>query len=287
MTTPRTKPASSESDLLARLGLPSGASSQDVETAHDELVAYLEKAPAELRPWARNQIATVDEAFAILSDPTIDRSPKVAVAAVAESVPTAVAASVATTEVDEIEELELDHPATRHGRREVERQARAAARSGSAKQRPGIGRSGLVRRLAIGGAVVVGALAVGFIGFNMNGGTRVPGFNGSPAPEASAAGVDQAQVAALMQKIAADPKDAKSLQSIGDLYYEVGDYADGRRPGSTRSSRSTRRTPTRGWPWAPRCTTRATPSRPRSSGARSSPSIRRTSRPTTTSGSST
>jgi cytochrome c-type biogenesis protein CcmH/NrfG len=224
MTTPRTKPVSSEAELLASLGLPAGASSQDVETAHDELVAYLEKAPTDLRPWARRQIATVDEAFAILSDPTIDRSPTVAAAAVgAASVP---AVATATTDVDdEIEELELDHPATRQGRRETERKTRSAARTGSAKQASGIGRNGLVKRLAIGAALVVGAVAIGFAGFNMNGGTGVPSFNGSPVPEASTAGVDQAQLSALMQKIAADPKDTASLQSIGDLYYQVGDYA--------------------------------------------------------------
>ncbi len=223
MTTPRTKPASSEVELLASLGLPAGASSQDVETAHDELVAYLEKAPTDLRLWARRQIATVDEAFAILSDPTIDRSPSATDAPV---VAPSVAAAPATADTDEeIEELELDHPATRHGRREAERKTRSAARTGSAKQASGIGRNGLVKRLAIGAALVVGAVAIGFVGFNMNGGTGVPSFNGSPVPEASTAGVDQAQLSALMQKIAADPKDTASLQSIGDLYYQVGDYA--------------------------------------------------------------
>ncbi len=95
------------------------------------------------------------------------------------------------------------------------------------RSRPaGIGRNGLVKRLAIGAALVVGAVAIGFVGFNMNGGTGVPSFNGLAGDaEASTAGVDQAQLSALMQKIAADPKDTASLQSIGDLYYQVGDYA--------------------------------------------------------------
>ncbi len=49
-------------------------SPQDVEVAHDGLVDFLDGAPADLRVWARAQIGSIDEAFALLSDPTIDRS---------------------------------------------------------------------------------------------------------------------------------------------------------------------------------------------------------------------
>jgi cytochrome c-type biogenesis protein CcmH/NrfG len=231
----RTKPTSTERELLASLGLPAGASSQDVETAHDELVAYLEKAPAELRPWARREIAAIDEAFAVLSDPTIDRSPQITTTPATDAwilpqAPVAAGAAAKTApavDEDEIEELEQDHPATRHGRREAERKARAAANRSAASRPAGIGRDRLIKRLAIGGAVLIGAVAIAAFGFNMNGGTGVPAFNGSPAPVTAGASpaVDQAQLTALMQKIAADPKDIASLQSIGDLYYQAGDYA--------------------------------------------------------------
>ena len=46
----------------------------------------------------------------------------------------------------------------------------------------------------------------------------------SAAP--SAQPVDQAQVAALMKKIAADPKDAKSLRALGNLYYTASDFTN-------------------------------------------------------------
>ena len=289
MTTTSTKPASREADLLAGLGLPAGASSQDVESAHDDLVAYLEAAPADLRPWARRQIAAVDEAFALLSDPTIDRSPSAAVEAVAPvaaaTMPAAAKGSAATDdELDELDELELDHPATRHGRREAERRSRAAAtRAASATGSPSR-RNGLMKRLAIGAAVVVGVVAVGLVGFNLNGGTGVPASPArrlrSPRPRPST----RPQLSALMQKIAANPKDTASLQSIGDLYYQAGDYAtagdlvrqdprdrpEEHRPPGSRS--------------APRCTTRTSRPTPRSSGAGRSRPTRRTSRPTTTSG---
>ena len=228
----RTKPTSVERDLLASLGLPADASSQEVETAHDELVAYLEKAPAELRLWARREIASIDEAFALLSDPTIDRSPAgdegarpAVVAATAGGAKATPAKAGDIAVEDEVEELELDHPATRHGRREAERRARAAAKRAAVEEPRHATRNRLIKRLAIGAAAVVGVIAVASFGYNMNGGTGIPALNGTPIPELSAGtGVDEAQLAALMQKISADPKDTASLRSIGDLYYDAGDY---------------------------------------------------------------
>ena len=63
--------------------------------------------------------------------------------------------------------------------------------------------------------------------------------SGSPSSTSAAAGqtpaatdttatsgpqVDQAQVAALMTKISANPKDAAALTSLGDIYFQAGDY---------------------------------------------------------------
>jgi len=49
--------------------------------------------------------------------------------------------------------------------------------------------------------------------------------DGAATPAASAApAVDQAQVAALMQKISADPKDVKSLRDLGNIYYSSNDF---------------------------------------------------------------
>ena len=184
-----------EATLLARLGLQGGASSQEVQEAHDGLVEFLETAPADRRACAHQQVWMIDEAYALLSDPTIDRS------ALAEDV--AVAAAPA--------------PARKAARvaAPVEPVERPAATTGNR----------LVKRAAIGAAAVVGVIAIAFAGFNLNGGTGVPPVNGTPAPAAAASpAVDAAKVAALMQKVQADPKDVASLQALADLYYQASDF---------------------------------------------------------------
>jgi tetratricopeptide (TPR) repeat protein len=185
-----------ERELLGRLGLRADASSQDVESAHDQLLEYLEQAPADLRPWAQREIAAIDEAYALLSDPTIDRSALAGtVVAAAALQPTPTTARVAEVQRDS----GVTPVSTDRGR--------------------------LVRRLAIAAAALVGVVAIAFVGYNLNGGTGIPSINGTPAPESSAAAqVDQAQVAALMAKITANPKDIASLQALADLYYQVGDF---------------------------------------------------------------
>ena len=58
----------------------------------------------------------------------------------------------------------------------------------------------------------------------------VPGISGTPTgtETTSSAGaaipVDQAKLAALMQKISANPKDVASLQALGNLYFAAADY---------------------------------------------------------------
>jgi len=197
----RTQPTSQnaksvEAALLARLGLPSGASSQDVQAAHDALVDFLEGAPSDQRGWARQQIGLVDEAFALLSDPTIDRSALAGSAVIADASASAGTAAKAST----VPTQPASQPATST-------------------------RNPLIKRVAIG-AVAIGVVAVVVIGgFNMNGGTGIPPINGSPAPEAAASpAVDAAKVAALMEKIQANPKDTESLQSLADLYFQASDF---------------------------------------------------------------
>ena len=102
----------------------------------------------------------------------------------------------------------------------------AATPSAARRQRP----TGL---LVAGAIVVVAAIVVGAFLFGKSAGSDIPGFTGpatnvSPSASASATtqAVDPAKVAALMEKIAADPKDAKSLLALGDLYYTAADYAN-------------------------------------------------------------
>ncbi len=182
-----------ERDLLAQLGLGAGASDAELENAHDGIVGFLRTAPQDLRSWAGRQISTTDEAYALLSDPTAD---------LASLAP---AASFAAAEV-------------------AETPVAGAARSGSAVPKTGGRRVGPVARAVIAALGLVGVLVVGVIVYQ-SGAPAVPGFTGTPGPDASATpAVDAAQVAALMQKIAANPKDAASLIGLGDLYYQAGDF---------------------------------------------------------------
>ena len=187
-----------EATLLARLGLDAGASSQEVEAAHDALVEFLEGAPGDQRVWARQQIGSIDEAFAILSDPTLDRSELAGSIAAA---PARVRASKAVT-------------------------AAVADAPSGAMPRTFAGNR-MIKRVAIGAAAIIGVVAIAAAGFNLNGGTGLPGVNGSPDPAAAASpAVDQARVTALMQKVQADPKDIVSLQALADLYFQASDFKD-------------------------------------------------------------
>jgi tetratricopeptide (TPR) repeat protein len=195
-----------ERELLARLGLPAGASSQEVEVAHDDLVDYLEKAPTDLRAWSQRQIAAIDEAYAILSDPTIDRAAIASVGAAAgmAAVAGALASPAVVAGVAPMGDLTAPPASTR------------PVSTSQAR---------LLKRVAIAAAALIGVVAILLVGYNLNGGTGIPSINGTPAPEASAAAqVDPAAVAALMQKITANPQDVVSLQALADLYYQVGDY---------------------------------------------------------------
>ena len=62
-------PAKMERELLARLGLDSSATPEDVNAAHETITAYLATAPRDLRSSARAQASGADEAYALLTDP--------------------------------------------------------------------------------------------------------------------------------------------------------------------------------------------------------------------------
>jgi cytochrome c-type biogenesis protein CcmH/NrfG len=196
--------SSLEAVLLARLGLPASASTQDVETAHEAIVEFLSAAPDDLRTWTRAQVEAVDQAYALLSDPTIDHS-QVAAAPVAAPA------------------VEPGTIASRPAAKSAHRATAATTPASPARTRRGL------RRVAIGAAAVIGIVAVAVAGYNLNGGPGVPGMNGSPAPEAAASGgADPAQVAALMGKIQQDPRDTESLPALADLYYQAGDWETSR-----------------------------------------------------------
>jgi tetratricopeptide (TPR) repeat protein len=188
-------------ELLGRLGLRADANDQDIETAHNGLVDFLELAPHEVKSWATARSTDVDEAFALLSGPEQDLVPPAAqtVATAPEGLdetppPTAVSAPPAVS------------APTTTGRRWPQRTQLVWA---------------ILPLLVV--AVVLGVY--------WSGKDSVPGISGTPTNAATTAAaaptatpVDQAKVAALMKKISANPKDTASLQSLGNIYFAANDY---------------------------------------------------------------
>src|SRR5665811_331636 len=185
-------------ELLGRLGLRENASDADVETAHNGLVEFLELAPREVKSWATARTTDVDEAFALLSGPEAE------LIAATQTAPTAAV------------DLPKDLPTS------TSAPSAPSAFAALAANKP-------QRNKIIGAIGAVLAVAVVFAVFQM-GKSDVPGISGTPtgtettAAAGAATPVDQAKLAALMQKIAANPKDVASLQGIGDLYFGATDY---------------------------------------------------------------
>jgi cytochrome c-type biogenesis protein CcmH/NrfG len=246
-TTPAQDAASaSERDLLARLGLGSGASDEQIEQAHEAIVAFLDRAPASLRGWAARHVAIADEAYALLEAGPAAVSTRPA--ATAKALPEPPVANVPRPSgptapsrraragrqgrraapldaLDDVDEWE-DEPRTPAA---AARKESAAGGHPSASQRrlagrpsPRPGISPAIRRAAI---VLAGAVAVVGVAF---GGYSLGAPAATPAPSA-AAGADEAafqqQVAGLMQKLAANPSDVAALVALGNLYYQAQDYA--------------------------------------------------------------
>ena len=188
-------------DLLGRLGLQADASRQDVEAAHNVLVEFLELAPHKANSWAAARTADMDEAFALLSGPEHGL------------ISASQLASRAQRRLDETPEHRRVAPATL-----MASAAPAAAKPRRAKI------SG-----AIGAVLVVG---VGFLVFQMDKTSDVPGITGAPtgqqtsarSGDTTAVPVDQAKVAALTTKSSANPKDTASLLALGDIYFAAADY---------------------------------------------------------------
>ena len=187
-------------ELLGRLGLRTDASMQDVEAAHNVLVEFLELAPRKVNSWAAARTADVDEAFALLSGPEADL--------VSASLISPAAA------VDLSKDIPASPPAP---------SAPSSPFAALAANKP-------QRNKIIGAIGAVLAVAIVFFVFQMGKSSDVPGISGTPtgtettAAAGAATPVDQAKLAALMQKISANPKDIASLQGIGNLYFAATDF---------------------------------------------------------------
>jgi len=210
---------------LAALGLPAGATLAQVTAAHAELVAFLGAAPKQLRPWARQQLAHVETAYAQLARELRPRGDAIT--------PNKLSGSrFVASDADDVEDLldALDDGAPATGRTHVVvRQGRASTARPSRLTGSGLGISerGGVRRLALGAGAVAIAV-IGIVAIYKLGEPTVPGLTGTPAPGATAAGLDQAQVVALMEKLTTNPRDVTSMRALADLYYAAGDNATSR-----------------------------------------------------------
>ena len=189
-------------ELLGRLGLRANASDQDVESAHNGLVEFLELAPNEVKSWATARTTDVDEAFALLSGPEQDL-----IAPAAQGV----------TLTKDLQDAPPPPPAPATI-------APPAAPSSPPSRKPS--------RNQIVWAVVPLLVAAVVFGVYYMGKSDVPGISGTPTNQTSATAapgptttpVDQVKVAALMKKITANPKDVVSLQLLGDAYFAAADY---------------------------------------------------------------
>ena len=213
---------------FAVLGLPEGATDSEVEEAHAELVAYLELAPVALKEWAAGELAAADRAYAELLAHLPD-TPEAEPAAPITKPSNGHATIKLRSQTSDLDALadsgDLFDGHVEPPTRKAQKKAAAKPKAEPTKAESWTGRrlSPAVRRLAI----VVGALAVlavvAFAGYQL-GNPAVPGINGTPAPDASGAVLDPAQVSALMQKIQANPQDVDALSELADLYYAAGDY---------------------------------------------------------------
>jgi sugar phosphate isomerase/epimerase len=243
-----TTAADRERDLLARLGLPPASSPEAIETAYRDIVGYLARAPRDLKPWARWEAEAAGRAYALLIDPASPADPDAlegpAVTAVLPGGPATpparrdAARRRAPVVADELDEPD-DEPETDQsdvdaliasvtpgahpdivGRPASKRTAaRAAARPATRRTR---GRHPIARRLLIGGLVLGGIVAVAAVGYGLGGPAAEP--LGGDQPAASDGGIDEAQVAALMTRIQADPNDVDALLGLGDAFYAAGDF---------------------------------------------------------------
>lgn len=251
------RPPSSEVTLLGRLGLNGAASDDQVEAAHDEIAAFLTTAPASLRAWAYARMREADEAYVLLrtgghpGNRTAEQTDLLGddLQSVDQPVPAPSRegrratgqrdrSRAATRERrngnhagaamlgdalgggDWYEPAVTPRPDTER-RRHVERVVRG--RAGQLEVRAEARRGGL-RRVGLAAGIVVALGAVGVIGFKL-GEPSVPGLTGTPAPQASGPVVDQAQVTALMTRLAADPEDVEALQGLANIYFGVNDFA--------------------------------------------------------------
>jgi tetratricopeptide (TPR) repeat protein len=204
----RTEATEVRQELLGRLGLRADANDQDIETAHNGLVDFLELAPHEVKSWATARSTDVDEAFALLSGPEQDLVPA--------------GAQTVATDPEGLDEA--PQPTAVSAPPAVSAPTAAIAPATTGRRWP--------QRTQLVWAILPLLVVAVVLGVYWSGRDAVPGITGAPtnttttapATGPTAVPVDQAKVGALMKKISANPKDIASLQSLGNIYFAANDY---------------------------------------------------------------
>lgn len=200
--------------LLARLGLPPEASAEQIATARDRLVAFLESAPPELESWARQQAKAADAAFALLSSPAADLP--------AQTLPDG-----RDDEPKAADEPDDDSDGSDFDGGDFDRDAFDRDAFDDDPGRPAAVPTGRRRRLSrFSPVLVVLVIAAIVYGVYQSGGqtsAHSQSVDATASPTAKA--LDEEKVLALMNKLQSNPKDVETLRNLGDLYFGAGDYA--------------------------------------------------------------
>jgi cytochrome c-type biogenesis protein CcmH/NrfG len=235
-----------ERELLGCLGVERDAGPEQIEAAHDAVVDYLASAPRPLRRWARAQAAAADEAFALLSDPVAlaeraeasagspvppapderaeararadtRQAPRRTRRAHRDGEPTASVLeehAAGLVDEDDVDALIAEVTPSAH-RDEVRRPARRSSpASGDGPRR-------WLRPVLAAGAVVA-ATILGIVIYQS--GSAPTAASAASASAAASSSFDEAQVAALMARVQANPNDTDALMSLGDAFFADGQY---------------------------------------------------------------
>jgi tetratricopeptide (TPR) repeat protein len=185
------------------LGLPLDADRQEIEARYAELSAYLASGdlPPQLKDWAREQAARVDEAYAVLSDPAL------------------LAGLEDEAEEEEEPEAEPAVPSTAPATAPAEKRGPAPVRRAAAR----LPLIALALGIFVGGAALL-AVIIAEMGFSGDG-------NEDPAAtqtqDEQFVPIDTERVAELITSYQEDPTNPETLFELGEAYFLAGDWQQG------------------------------------------------------------
>lgn len=202
--------------VLEWLGLPAGASTDDVEATHDRLLGFLDTAPLVLQPWARRQVKAANAARTAILEPEARQADDDEALAEALTEPGAPVGSPAPAAA-----------AASAGPAAAAPVQPAAPAASVTTAKPGKNPTTLLLLALLTVAVVIGVYFMGGGGSDQAG--TAPGA--SPTASNAAMGatpvpVDPAKVEELSAKVKADPKDTTSMRELANMYFGAADFTN-------------------------------------------------------------